>query len=393
MRFAMNIFMMSIYSVPMIAAIIVLRFFTIYRLPKKTFQALWGVVLFRLLIPFELPSHISVFNILNKLIPYQTETVVVPTSENTAYAYTESVYPYYLQMLADSTFGRIFTVVWLAVMFAIALFFTAVHFKSRRKYSTAVPCSIEVQNKAALYRTKRKVLIKQLDCISAPFTYGIIRPIIILPKSLDFDNEQQLDYILAHEFAHIKSFDTLKKLLLAAAVCTHWFNPAVWVMYIAANRDMELSCDNYVVSKSEYCSKADYALTLIKLEEKKYSFNPFCSYFSRNSAEERITAVMKAKKASVFGTAIACIAVAATVFFFGTSAVNNDSEEDIIKIGIPSVAVTVSDGENQSYSFSQDNSDVKAYGTIYIYENKSDPVSVVYTVTDNNSEEFLAEKD
>ena len=102
---------------------------------------------------------------------------------------------------------------------------------------------------------------------------------------------------------------------------------------------------------------------------------------------------MKAKKASVFGTAIACIAVAATVFFFGTSAVNNDSEEDIIKIGIPSVAVTVSDGENQSYSFSQDNSDVKAYGTIYIYENKSDPVSVVYTVTDNNSEEFSAEKD
>ena len=48
----------------------------------------------------------------------------------------------------------------------------------------------------------------------------------------------RLAFVLTHEMAHIRRFDALSKLLLAAAACLHWFNPLVWVMLVLANRDL-----------------------------------------------------------------------------------------------------------------------------------------------------------
>lgn len=216
-------------------------------------------------------------------------------------------------------------------MVALTLIFLISHLIFRRKYRTALPCdSAYINNWLSHHRIKRKVQIKQLDCISTPLTYGIFKPIILLPKSLDCENESQLTYILNHEFAHIKSFDALWKLLLAAVVSVHWFNPLVWIMYIIANRDIELSCDEQVIITSKCSSRTEYALTLIGLEEKKGLINPICSYFSRNSVEERITAIMKMKKATVFAVITACILVAGTASVFGTSAVTEKTSLNVI---------------------------------------------------------------
>ncbi len=89
--------------------------------------------------------------------------------------------------------------------------------------------------------------IRQSDRIAALLTYGVLRPVVLIPKQTDWTDETRLKVILTHEFVHIRRFDTLTKLLLAAALCIHWFNPFVWVMYVLANRDIELSCDETVV--------------------------------------------------------------------------------------------------------------------------------------------------
>ncbi|MFQ7454207.1 MAG: M56 family metallopeptidase [Flavonifractor plautii] len=75
----------------------------------------------------------------------------------------------------------------------------------------------------------------------------MLRPVILLPKTLDRSDVSRLAFVLTHEMAHIRRFDALSKLLLAAAACLHWFNPLVWVMLVLANRDLELSCDAAVV--------------------------------------------------------------------------------------------------------------------------------------------------
>lgn len=102
--------------------------------------------------------------------------------------------------------------------------------------------------------------------ISSPLTFGVLRPVILVPKKTDWTDETALRYVLEHEFVHIQRFDVLSKLLLIAAVCVHWFNPLVWVMYVLANRDLELSCDETVLRRFGGDVRAAYARVLIRME-------------------------------------------------------------------------------------------------------------------------------
>jgi len=172
------------------------------------------------------------------------------------------------------------------------------------------------------------VQIRQSDRIKAPLTYGVFRPVILLPKKTDWTDETKLRYILTHEFTHIRRFDTLTKLVLTTAVCVHWFNPLVWVMYVLANRDIELSCDETVVRTFGETMKSAYALTLIGLEEKKSRLTPFANNFSKYAIEERINAIMKMKKSSLVGIILALALVVGTVTVFATSAASAAKGED-----------------------------------------------------------------
>ena len=61
----MTILKMSISASVLILVIMLIRQFTIYRLPKQTFMVLWGIVLCRLLIPFSVPSPFSIYSLTN----------------------------------------------------------------------------------------------------------------------------------------------------------------------------------------------------------------------------------------------------------------------------------------------------------------------------------------
>ena len=110
---------------------------------------------------------------------------------------------------------------------------------------------------------------------------------------MDWKNEKQLQYVLSHEYVHIYRYDTVTKLIATLALCIHWFNPFVWVMYILFNRDIELACDESVIRQFGEKSKSAYSLMLINMEATKSGLLPFCNNFSKNAIEERITAVMK----------------------------------------------------------------------------------------------------
>ena len=107
-----------------------------------------------------------------------------------------------------------------------------------------------------------------------------------MPKKKDWENSQQLKYVLLHEYTHICRFDMVTKLIAALALCIHWFNPFVWAMYILFNRDIELSCDESVVRHFGENTKSFYARTLITMEEKKSGLTPLYNSFSRNAIEE-----------------------------------------------------------------------------------------------------------
>ena len=206
-------------------------------------------------------------------------------------------------------------------MVLCAAVFAVTYWKCYQEFQMSLPLENQVSRRWLRAHPLRRVIsIRQTDRVSSPLTFGVFHPVILMPKGVDWEDETALQYILEHEFVHIRRFDTVFKLWLIAAVCVHWFNPLVWVMYVLANRDIELSCDETVVRHFGSGTRASYAKALIRMEETRSAFVPLCNHFSKSAIEERITAIMKMKKITVISLLLAAILVAGTVTVFATSA-------------------------------------------------------------------------
>lgn len=398
----MTLLKMSIYGAVIILAIILIRAFTLHKLPKKTFLILWSVALLRLLIPFEIASEYSLYSLVPEEVAGQlsdmsegvteqfsnallseksdnaapdntttvnkevitleeaiqnlpesqykeqeisssNETEAGQNTDNPIYLPTENlttdaiplpnieqnppadlvdIIPKEQPTAADWLQANPLFLPWIIGVVLCAAFFLFFYIRAYIEFADATPVTDEYARDFLKHHwTNRVIRLRQSDKISAPLTYGIFCPVILLPKKMDWENHDQLHYVLYHEFTHIRRFDMIPKLLMATALCLHWFNPLVWAMYYFFNRDIELSCDECVVKYyEENHTKADYARTLISMEEKKSRITPLCNNFSKNAIEERITAIMKFKKTTISMIILGIVIVAAVAITLTTSA-------------------------------------------------------------------------
>ncbi len=331
----MNLVQMSFSGAIFIAVVTAVRAVFINKLPKRTFLVLWGIALLRLLIPFSLPSMLSAYSFINRSIPVKENVSDVPVSDFIPSAQTGQLFiaesTAEVQMPQDSIGVSVWIILWGVGAVVCVAFFIISYLRWSFEFKTSLPVSNAfVRQWLEEHRLKRPVTIRQSDKVETPLTYGILRPVILMPRKTDWENRQQLQYILLHEYVHICRYDMVTKLLSALALCIHWFNPMVWVMYILFNRDIELACDECVIRKFGENSKSEYALTLISMEEKKSGLMPICNNFSKNAIEERITAVMKMKKTSFAAIIMATVLVASVTTAFATSATADDKQDTAI---------------------------------------------------------------
>jgi beta-lactamase regulating signal transducer with metallopeptidase domain len=312
----MDILEMSLWGGMIILIVVLIRALTLTRFPKNTFLALWGIALFRLFTPFTVESPASVQNLLPLdnvnagALPDAAATVqnafhspaVTPVA---AHAGAAALPP------GDPTpFSDIspLTVIWISGVIAFAITFIILYIRLRKMFACALPSQNSyIKCWLKENRLRRPVAVKISDRISAPLAYGLFHPVILLPKSIDWTDTTRLNYILAHEITHIKRLDSLWKILLAAVLCMHWFNPLVWLLYFLANRDLELACDEAVIKTVG--NPSSYALTLLSMEEKKSMPLALINGFSRYAIKERIESIMKYKKTSVMAVIAAVILV------------------------------------------------------------------------------------
>ena len=318
----MNLLQMSFSGAVFITAVVLIRWAAIHKLPKKTFLVLWELVMFRLLIPFSIPSVFSVYTLANHSISSTTWPEAGTGYDNPAMQGLFVTAQGAERPPADvSPSVSVWFMVWCAGILLTALFFVISYLRCLMEFRTALPVRSHYVEKWLGERPlKRRISVRQSDRISAPLTYGIFRPVILLPKKMDWKKEKQLQYVLSHEYVHICRYDTVTKLVAALALCIHWFNPFVWVMYLLFNRDIELACDESVIRQLGEKSKSAYSLMLIDMEAAKSGLLPFCNSFSKNAIEERITAVMKTKKPSLFVICIAAVLIVGVTTAFATSA-------------------------------------------------------------------------
>ena len=318
----------------MILAVLALRMWFQDRTPRRAFCLLWDIVLVRLLIPGALPSPVSIRRWLpgpaaetvvsrdaQALEAVITDIGIVPQgqwipavylAEDTAVCIGTAQTP------ASPDWGTVLTMLWLGAALLLAGGFLWSHLRSRRIYDVSLPCREEfVLDWLAEHPLRRPVQVRTSDRIAAPLTYGALYPVVLLPARMDWEDRETLSCVLAHEHTHIRRFDALRKVFLAAALCLHWFNPMVWVMYVLSNRDIELACDEAVLRGG--ADRERYALALLGLEERRGRWTPSGSHFSGHALEERIKAIMKRKHISITALAAVLVVMCITTTVFASN--------------------------------------------------------------------------
>ncbi len=322
----MSLIQMSIAGAVMIVVIILIRALGINRLPKTTFILLWMAALVRLLVPFSVPSVFSVYSLFDSAPTNGTVRLSAGNYEGTADAAgsaSEVIQQMQPQLIRTDSEGGIsvLAVVWIVGAIITLAGFGAAYAVCFRKLSKAKDISHPaIDQWMNSHSVRKSVTVRSSADITSPLTYGLFRPVIVLPGGMDMSDTRRLDYVLSHELTHIRRLDLLKKLAAILAVCVHWFNPLVWVMFIIFNRDIELACDEAVVSQAGHSSRKAYAMALIDMEEKRSLSGTLYTCFNKNAIEERIVAIMKIKSPTAARMLAAAAIVLAVCLGFATTA-------------------------------------------------------------------------
>ena len=98
--------------------------------------------------------------------------------------------------------------------------------------------------------------------LGAPMLAGLLRPVLLLPEGRA--SGRMLHYALLHELTHYRRRDIWLKALMLWVCAVHWFNPLVWLMARAVERDTELACDEGAVGRLTAGERAEYGRAILE---------------------------------------------------------------------------------------------------------------------------------
>jgi len=327
---------MNISAGLIILIIILIRKVFITKINHIIISIMWIMALLRLILPFSDTSKYSIFNLFyliknfttnSNISSYITQDINLTNSIKSANILPTNQY-------------NILTIVWivgiaiLSINFFVQLFYTKKLIK-RSKTINLLNVN-EIDSSITRINLKRKVNIKISSDIISPVSFGIFKPVILFPEHFKFNNIELLNHIIIHEYMHIKHYHFIIKMFLIVFLCIFWFNPAVWLLYLYVNRDIEILCDKQVIKFIGYAEREKYASNLVYMlsekKEKEYGLKVY-NNFIKNSNKERICSIMKIKNITTFSTFSAIIIAISTSFVFATSSnINNGAENDKLDI-------------------------------------------------------------
>ena len=83
--------------------------------------------------------------------------------------------------------------------------------------------------------------------IRVPLTWGLLRPLVLLPPSAESWPRAELDFAVAHERAHVRRRDWAVQLACELVCALLWFHPFAWWVRRELLLDAELAADRQVL--------------------------------------------------------------------------------------------------------------------------------------------------
>ncbi len=275
----LSILEMSFYG-SVVALVVMLMRLLFRRAPKAVIVAAWAVAAVRLVCPFALTSAFSLMptftdaqqEALTLTLPGETVTVPVTPSVDHGALWLTGL-----------------TALWCVGVAAMLVYTLAAYCRTRKTLREAVSVNDGVY---------------ECDRIPTPFIFGMLRPRIYLPSSMD---ERDREYVIAHERAHLARFDHVWKPLGFAVLALHWFNPLVWLSYVLFCRDMETACDERVLATLGTDSKKPYADALINCAAPTRRIAACPLAFGETDVKARVRTVLRYRKPALWLTTAATL--------------------------------------------------------------------------------------
>ena len=169
---------------------------------------------------------------------------------------------------------------------------------------------------ATRLRLRRRVEIFKTEQVSLPMTWGLLRPVVLLPREAERWPEECRRIVLMHELTHVKRRDCLMQTLAQVVCALYWFNPLVWIAAWRLRVEREVACDDHVLESGTKAS--DYAGHLVEIASlfrTSNSNSPVAVGMACSHLESRVRSILdpNARRRGASGLKVALAAVCAAV--------------------------------------------------------------------------------
>ena len=279
----------AITSSALILIVLAARYLFRNKLSARLRYALWGVVLLRLLVPFqvELPAPVSdnlpvlASNLAQDMTPRLDDTMLyaIPTERSprdqvlpveppqyTRTLHGEADWEYYsggvvydgkniTHYFFMMTALEVLIIIWIAgtALTALVVLASNLRFYGRLR-----------KRRKTLEGTEAPIPVYTAAHLSSPCLFGVFKPAVYVTPGAA-EHPDALRHVLAHELTHYAHRDHIWSLLRCLALALHWYNPLVWLAVGLSKRDGELACDEGSVVRLGEGERIPYGRTLVDM--------------------------------------------------------------------------------------------------------------------------------
>ena len=142
---------------------------------------------------------------------------------------------------------------------------------------------------------RRKINLLSHDKTMVPLTWGVIKPVVMMPEESKNWSENQRSTALYHELSHIKRGDYLVMILARISRAIYWFNPLSWIVLGMIKREQEKACDELVLKAG--IKPSTYAENLLFIRNSVSGhWNPPAAVLgamNKSHLNDRLTTILK----------------------------------------------------------------------------------------------------
>ena len=187
----MSVLQLSVNGSVLILAVLLLRVLLKRCLPRSVFSTLWGISAIRFLLPVRLESPVSIWRIASPSIPSLVAVAGQNTMQYTAALPVQNQPETVPLPVREHSW---ITVIWLVGTVFMTVYFAIGYFRSLRKFQKAVPIDFSSIRTNYSIAWEKRIQVRMIQD-GTPLTYGILRPVILLPAHI-VEKRESVSYIL-----------------------------------------------------------------------------------------------------------------------------------------------------------------------------------------------------